>query len=93
MAQGHVAEAGITESVHGVGQIEIRTTVAFPAESEHGIRPGIDAAVNATREVHAEKWKLGVGRGIDEPLDQVLPRWNGTIEPLLFRLGYLFLAS
>ena len=44
--------------------------VALAAEGEHGVRPGLDAAVDHSREVDAEEREPRVGHRVDQVLDQ-----------------------
>ena len=60
-------------------QIEIGAFVALALEGEHGVRPGVDAALNPAREVHAKKGKFRIGHGIDESADQVLSLGNQIV--------------
>ena len=45
--------------------------IAFTLEAEHGIRTGMNAAVDHASEVHAEKRKLRIRHRIDEVAHQV----------------------
>ena len=45
--------------------------IAFALETEHGIRSGMNTAVDHASEVHTEKRKLRIRHGIDEVSHQV----------------------
>src|SRR4029079_17961959 len=62
---------GIGRSAGEVPEIEIGALVTLALEGKHGVRTGIDAGVKVAREVEAEKWKFGIGHGIDEGAYQV----------------------
>ena len=45
--------------------------IAFALETEHGVRTGMDTAVDHASEVHSQKWKLRIRHGVDKVAHQV----------------------
>ena len=60
-------------------QVEIGALVTLSLEGQNGVRSGIHAALNAAREVHAEKRKFRIGHGINERAHQVLSLRNQKV--------------
>src|SRR2546430_15478799 len=63
-------QAGETQSIAQIAQVDVRLAVAFAGERQHGIRPGLNAAANEAREMNAEKWKLRIRHRINQVADQ-----------------------
>src|SRR5205814_8390887 len=78
-----LAKAGERQRLQEVAQIDVRLTIAFTSEGEHGIRPALNTALNHPREVHAQKWKRRFGDWINQIAAQMLG----------FRLELVILAA
>ena len=64
-------EAGETEGLENVREVHVTPPVALPREGQYGIRPNLDPAVHAPREVDAEKGIRGIPYRVDEAPDEV----------------------
>src|ERR1035441_2195572 len=66
-------QAGVKKRFGEIAQVYGSPLVAFARKGEHGIRSGLNAAVDQPREMDAKKRKLGVEHGINQMADQKLP--------------------
>ena len=55
---------------------DVGPAIALPSQGQHGVGAGVDAAVEASGEVHAEERKPGIGNRVDQTPDQVGRRPN-----------------
>jgi len=69
----HLPEAGPAGDLERVAHVEARARVALAREGEHGVGAGLDAALDATGEVHAEEGERRVGNRVDEVSHEVSP--------------------
>ena len=76
---GHAPEAAVARDAQGVGKAEARASVPVAGESQDGVGPGLDAAVDHARKVDAEEGEPCVGNGINEIADEALARLDQLV--------------
>src|SRR5689334_19105463 len=67
-------QTGKRQRIHQIAKVEISLAITFACKSQHSVRACFNAAMNQTREMHTQKWKLRVGNWINQMPYQVLPR-------------------
>jgi hypothetical protein len=76
---GETPDPGVREGAPGVAPGEGPARVAVAVQSENGVRAGLDRAVDAAGEVHAEKGEARIGDRVDETAHQRAP-FGGELE-------------
>ncbi len=72
-AGGEAPEARPGGDARRVAQRDVAPAVALALQGQHGVRPGLDAAVYHQGQVHSQEGKAGIGHGIDKAADEAPP--------------------
>src|SRR5688572_10478912 len=71
MPARQIPKAAIRQGFQSVSDRKISFPVPFALEGEHGVRTGMNAAVDHARKMHAQKREVRIRHGINQRLHQI----------------------